>query len=501
MNHQRGASAVVVTGALLLLMGMAAFAIDYSAALNERRQDVGAADTAALGGILEGALSTAPNALQVAVDQAKAIADANTPSASTAAQWSACTDPSPLHWSSTNPTLGVAGGSPCISFSRDFTTIRVNLPLQQVPTTFGRVLGVTEIETTAAAEATIASTLGEGGGFPTGVFAGTAAGTQLCVKTGTGGKDTCGDPSTGDFGNFQPYFYTELAAGNPTSQCNAGNAPAPLARAMADGIDHVFGLASGVGAGNRVNGAWCPSTPGPAFPNRVDSGSGYSSQDVTDGLILGGSFDGSFAGRLDRGPFQGGGFTVFGRTIDNAPLWTFIRSGSGLAGTCQTVRQLPAHPSLPTTIGGTTIADWDAAKALMGQCLADEAGPLFTSAILNSPRLAGVPVFHQTAPLGSNACCYDIAGFAPIFIESFYTAHGNQWTCTGDVFVSADDTFCRHDAGMQGEIDRSGGPGQRRVDSASGLLLRCANLPPDVCQTITIGGSTTIVFLGVELTR
>ena len=71
MLNERGATAVFVAAALVALMGIAAIAVDYSAAFNERRQDVGAADTAALGGILEAAITSASNPLQAAVDEAK----------------------------------------------------------------------------------------------------------------------------------------------------------------------------------------------------------------------------------------------------------------------------------------------------------------------------------------------------------------------------------------------------------------------------------------------
>lgn len=496
--NERGATAVFVAAALVALMGIAAIAVDYSAALNERRQDVGAADTAALGGILEGAVSAAANPLQTAVDEAKSIAQANTPGTITQADWDTCTDPGALVYPSTLGSLGVTNGSQCISFSQDFATIRVRLPDQETPTSFGRVVGVDEITTNATAMARIGSTLGTGGSFPAGVFGGSTIGLEFCIKTGTGGKDTCGDPSTGDFGNFQPYFYTELNAGGISSQCTSGNQPAPLARAMADGLDHALGVTLSV-PGSRINGAWCPGpgVVGPPFPNRVDSGSGYSNADVTVGLVRGGNWDGAFSGRLARGPYRDGTASVFGVSIDNRPLWSFIVSGGGLPTSCNTVRQLPDHPTFPVTISGTPIPDWQAAKDLMSLCLRQHSGLLFTSSIGTSARLAGVPQFHQTAPLGSNACCYDVAGFVPIFIESLWTNHGSAWTCNGSVFVQSG-TMCRHDAGMSGTID-VGAPGNRRIDSASAFLLRCSHLPDEVCRRATSGSGSATFFLSVEL--
>ena len=239
--------------------------------------------------------------------------------------------------------------------------------------------------------------------------------------------------------------------------------------------------------------------PGPPFPNRVDSGGGYSNSDITAGLVSGGTWDGAFAGRLARGPYRDGTVTIFGTRIDNKPLWSFIDTSQSLPGSCTDIATLPDHPTFPTTAGSTALADWAAAKTLMSQCLQARNGVLFTTAIATSARLAGVPQFHQASPLGNNACCYDVSGFVPIFIESLWTNNGPQWTCSGSVFVDAGN-LCRHDAGMPGAIS-VGAAGNRRVDSASALLLRCVHLPGDICATATTGSGPRTFFLSVELTR
>jgi Flp pilus assembly protein TadG len=485
LRRERGATAVLVAGSLFLLMGIAAIAIDYSAALNERRQDVGAADTAAIGGLLEAAITTAANPLQVAVDEAKQIANTNTPGTITNADWSACTDAEALVNPSTLGSLGIVNGTPCISFSADFTTMRVRIPDQDVPTTFGRVLGRNEITTFAAAEATLSSSLGGGGGFPSGLLSG--SGTEFCIKASTAGAGICGSPASGNFGDFVPYFYTDVDPGPSDTTCTSGLTPAPLAWTMANGIDHFFGLAPAIDAGTRLNGSGCPALPRPLFPDRVEPGGGYSPADITNGLVTGGTFGGGHVGRLDRGPYQGGGFTIFDTiTIDNRPLWTYIR-GDVTTPSCVAARALGASP-----------ADWDAAKLTMIDCLNDHNSLLFTDQLADTPRLASVPVYFQSSPV-PNGFDYDIREFAPIFIQSIWSNHGPQWTCDEDVVVT-DGESCRHDPGMRGQM-RINAPGQQTILAASAFVLKCSHLPADVCQTTLSSGVPRNVFVSVELTR
>jgi hypothetical protein len=324
----------------------------------------------------------------------------------------------------------VVGGSACISFdlNPDDAKLRVRVPNRQTQTSFGRVLGMNQIFTSAAAEATIFET--GNGGFPTGVFSGTPAGAEMCIKTGTaGGRDSCGGSTTGDFGNFNPYFYTEIAPSNPTSTCDSGNQPNPLARALADGIDHRLGTTSSI-PGSRTNGLNCPGFAGPFNPDRVDSGGGYSNTDITNGLVAGGTFDGSFTGRLTRGPNVDGSIEVFGHELDNRPLWTFIDPAEADTPACIAASLLP-----PVDITWT-LANFDAAKATMQLCLIAENDRLFSTDIADTPRLASVPEYLQATPLAANACCYDIQDLVPIFVQGIWTNHGGQWTCTGQVVVT-----------------------------------------------------------------
>lgn len=490
--RERGATAVFVAAAMIALMGIAAIAIDYSAALNERRQDVGAADTAVLAGAVELGTTGALNPFQAVVDEIKAVADTNTPNPITLANWNACTDAEALAIPSTAAALGVTDGTACISFSADFSRVRVQLPPQATPTSFGRVVGIDQIVTAAAAEAKLKGSLGPTGGFPAGALSGTPPGSEFCMKASTPGQNNCDAFSTGNFADFAPYFYTDVDPGAASTVCVSGLAPAPLAWTMANGIDHRLGRTDVIRPpGTRVNGDSCPGTAGPMFPYQVDSGGGYSNQDITQGLVTGGSYAGGFSGRLNRGPYRDGTATIFGVNIDNYPLWAFIRPGGGLHADCVAARALPVHP------GYTTPAEWDAAKDLMADCLSNETGLLFSPQIINSARITTIPLFHQAAPLPSNACCYDIKGGLPVFVESLWTTQSPPLACTGQILIDPVAGICRHDAGMPGSI--SAPPGARRVESASAFVLRASHLPGNVAQDL--GGGSGSVFVNVELAR
>jgi len=288
LKGERGASAVLIAGSMLLIMGFAAIAIDYGAAVNERRLDQSTADTAVLSAGVEIIVS---GDVQLAVDSAKAFTNQNLNRIVSDAEWSACADPDALEFPS-NTIPGVTNGSNCISFGENdsgiaYAKIRVRLPDQTSPPIFSRLLGSAGIVTSASAEVQL-DTLFASGAFPSGVFSGASAGEQFCIKTGTAGQESCGASTTGDFGNFQPYFYTELAPGSPSSECTSGNQPGPLSRVIADGLDHFLGISS-TSTGSRVNGGSCPAFPGPLLPDRVDSGGGNSNADLTDGLIQGGN--------------------------------------------------------------------------------------------------------------------------------------------------------------------------------------------------------------------
>lgn len=507
-NRQQdlGATAMLVALSLVLLMGIAAVAVDYGLGINERRQDQTAADNSALGAGVELIVS---GDLQTAVDSVKTITNENLGRIVTDQQWIDCQDPDQLGRSAVDE--GLTPGTSCISFGQSasgvaWNRIRVRIPEQTTDTAFAKVLGATGLVTDAAAEVELEHLLASGA-FPAGVFFGADAGEQFCIKTGTGSgnSESCGAPSTGDFGNFQPYFYTELSPGNPSSMCASGNQPAPLARVMADGLDHQLGFTE-TAPGTRVNGADCPSSGGPAFPDRVDSGSGYSNTDITNGLVKGGSYDGSYDGRLTRKPWPSPYRTadVFGPDIDNRPLWSYI-DGSVATGQCAAAASGPDwyDPTDPSSVSEQEFLD---AHTAMIACLSSSPpSNLFVNDLYLSPRLTIVPRFHQNAPIGNNACCYDIAGFVPAFINGIWTANGPQWTCDQGMTNDPTNGFCKHEPGRVGTIHINAS-GQQKIDSADAIVLSCEVLPgveepEEKCKKVQIGGGVVDVYLNLFLVK
>jgi hypothetical protein len=498
-RDDQGATAIFVAFAMVLLLGIAAIAIDLGMGFNERRLDQTTADNSALAAGVELIVS---GSLQSAVDSALAYTNDNLDRTVTVTDWEGCEDPDALEITATSPE------TECISFGPSssgvaFNRIRVKIPGQTTDAAFSRILGSIGITTSAEAEVQLEDTLA-GGAFPAAVFNGAGAGGEFCIKTGTGSANaaSCGAPSTGDFGNFQPYFYSEISPGNPKSQCASGNQPGALARVMADGMDHQLGVTESA-PGDRINGAECPQDPGPAFPNRVDSGSGYSNNDITDGLIKGGSYDGSYTGRLTRKDWGAtyGTASIFGNNVDNRPLWRYIDTSIGLPPVCQDAA------NGPNTTNGDPVqnAAYDQAHQDMLACLSVAPDSLFVSDLYDSPRLTIVPEYHQSSPLGNNACCYDIKDFVPVFINGIWTDNGPQWTCDGGMINDPAADYCKHEPGRTGQIHITAA-GQQKVDSASAIVLSCDVLPgvedpAEKCKRVEVGGEIVDIFLNIYLVK
>jgi hypothetical protein len=228
----------------------------------------------------------------------------------------------------------------------------------------------------------------------------------------------------------------------------------------------------------------------------VDSAAGYASADITNGLVRGQDWFGLFTGRLTRGPNAGtaayGNTTVYGEEIDSRPLWDYLSDtipAASLPLSCVAARTEDAQPL--TTIEVLT------ANAQLKLCLAD---PTVANTVLfvddlpglpvvpgigQSPRLVAAPQYWETIPLSSNACCYTIKDFVPIFIQGIWARDHASQVCTGTIEVTP--SGCIHRPGETGVLQVSN-DGQRKVDSASAILIRCEQLPIDVCTVIREAG-------------
>ncbi len=176
-TSERGAVAILVAAALLVLMGFAALVVDVGAGFSERRQDQSAADFSSLAAV-QFARGSANK--QTAADngaaEARAVAEASMDVTLTASQWSNCTDPGrPSQFTVVSTT------SPCISFTANLQKSRVVIPTIDVNTTFGKALGFAKLQTSALAEAQ-GDLSQEGRVMPFGLPGGSAGQTEVCLR-------------------------------------------------------------------------------------------------------------------------------------------------------------------------------------------------------------------------------------------------------------------------------------------------------------------------------
>lgn len=424
-SSERGAAAVVVAITLLVLMGMAAIAIDLGAAWNERRQDQTAADLAVIAGTLSYA---SPTAL---VAEVKDTANANVVANVTDADWVACADPD-------RPAGYIPftiGGSTyqCISANPSF--VRVRLPRQYTEATFGKVIGFDELTTYAVAEATILPPGGTGL-LPFAVRNGSGAG-ELCLDTGTGSQITppCDGNESGSFGNMAPPLFGNPFLGTTPDCGNQTASEGYVAEAIAMGVDHIifkFTSAEWAATGwnpadntsnstvrNNSNMDFCTDIGAPVAAAAdgipinsvvIDTGNSMKTA-TTKGLITGTNFADGDDARLTRSTNtrQFGTSTVY--NVDNTPLWTFLGNATGPGG------HGLAYCDRATIM---SLAALDAKNLAMANCMKtyDTNGAtaqIFSDAIMTSPRFGVAPYLWHTN-LGSGVSYRPVQKFAIVYV-------------------------------------------------------------------------------------
>lgn len=507
-DDDSGATALLIAGAMVLLMGLMAIAVDIGFGQTERRADQTAADAAALAGSLELVISEEADGLEAAIERVYEIVNDNLGrTLDYGTTWEPCTDPTPLFYT-TKTDLGAANGSDCISLSENFNTFRVRLPDQVLETYFASVIGSDSIATSGAAEAERNSEFGGGGNVPFYVLSGTGIGAELCMKTGTNDHSSCGDPSSGNFGDFEPYFYGPVG-GDLSTICDKAHTPRPLARAISLGIDHEFSRYP-PGGPERVNGFWCP-VPGPLLPNTILPGSGYSANDITNGLLKGETWPTGqpFPGRLRRNDAlvtaqDLGTATIFGLSIDNRPLWDYIDLTviTPSLPNCLYFTDPANQGHIPTSPSPEVAYEERREKLIF--CLQeahDNSVRLLTSDILDTPRLAAAPQVEDVLPPPNNSHHMHIVGLRPVFIDSLYAdSNTASFVCSGLdnwSFVGV----CVHRAGLDGSMTVTP-PGQRVFQSVGAIVLSCEVLPDGACPTLQDPSGSGLTFLyDLQLTK
>ena len=504
-HREDGVTAIIVAIALLLLMGVAAVAIDLGAGFNGRRQDQTAADMAVMSGALEASFLTSSNqevATQV-VDYAEINVDNSYSLPDWQSMWRGCSDAGraaqfiPLP----DPWTGI-GTIDCISRSSSF--LRVRVPDQLVNTTFGRVLGLSNLTTNAFAVAIISTGANNAPIVPYGIGGGVGTG-ELCFGSAPSGTayPPCTGPSSGTFGTllseFFGDFYGTVGCGNPGAT--------EIATATALGIDHFVGLWPNTGgsvtAGDphpgdnsvlalpETNRDSCDNSGGAAIATdgvplntmRVDSG--FPSGAMESGLVSNNTFFGENSRLQQPGVHPSGGgaaanskrTVVARRTGGNETLWHLDNHGpwdyltSSAPGACS-----PAN----FTSGMTEVQK----ATQFNACLASySGGVIFDPLIGESPRFAWAPQYWYALPT-TGLSWEPIQAFRMVFIA------GLSFNCNASTSVC--DVLFYPDADQSTELCDDPGNGncqQLSLDQFSAWVLPDSAIPEEVRNSFP-GGST-----------
>ena len=479
-NGESGAVAILVAISMVVLLGIAAIAIDLGAGFNERRQDQTSADLAAVAGALSFGSKSAM------VSQVLTVARANLDTSYTDAEWQAawqsCTDPgrTAAFLPMPEPSGWGSGTLDCISLSP--SSLRVRVPEQETDTTFGQLLGVDTLSTDAYAVVTVFPPEGEGA-LPFALVAGAGPG-EICLDTGPSGTTDppCDGPAAGSFGNIAPPLFGNRDIGTEPECDQQTSANNHVAESIAMGVDHIiwdypqgsWDLTGWSTSDNTAKNTVLNSTVNMDLCNEVTSGgvtvaapadgvfvdgvvidTGNSVKaDATEGLISSATFSDGGKGRLWRtdNPID----VMSGDTalsLDNQPLWDYLL-GNGVEmddgvlivggpvaydGSYAPVSCDPDE--FPETLDLLTLDD---NNSQMRECLADYAGAfsgqIFSDLILESPRFGVAPqLWHDN--LGSGVSYRPVERFRQVYLagvwfdlkavgpnEVFYPGHpGSEW--------------------------------------------------------------------------
>jgi hypothetical protein len=461
---------------MVVLLGIAAIAIDLGAGFNERRQDQTSADLAAVAGALSFGSKSAM------VSQVLTVARVNLDTSYTDAEWQAawqsCTDPgrTAAFLPMPEPPGWGSGTLDCISLSP--SSLRVRVPEQDTDTSFGQLLGVNTLSTDAYAVVTVFPPDGASA-LPFALVAGAGPG-EICLDTGPSGttEPPCDGPSAGSFGNIAPpLFGNPLVPTQPEcDQQTSANNHVPESIAM--GVDHIIWTYP------SSSWSWDPAanTPNNTVLNSsvnmdlcdevtsegetvaaaadgvlidgvvIDTGNSVKA-DVTEGLISASNFSDGKPGRLWRTHID---FTIDVRSgsdpalkLDNQPLWAHLLvAGSttddgtvAYGGTYAPLSCDPTNFTVPTT----DLSTLDTNNGWMKGCLEDYtsgpySGQIFADSIMESPRFGVAPqLWHDN--LGNGVSYRPVESFRQVYLagvwfdlkavgpnEVFYPGHpGTEW--------------------------------------------------------------------------
>lgn len=422
---------------MVVILGLAAIAIDGGIAFDERRQQQSAADVGALAAaqFADKTLPTSnptcaaladPNAYAACrgAEEAMDVVDGTLPGTYTAADWLACTDPSKPAKFSRGSTL-----SPCINFTSNFQEVRVVLPGVDVDTTFGAIIGFNEIAVGAFAE--VAVDLEQSADIlPWAIGPSGSGSNYTCLFANTSSNlnvDPCNGPTEGNFGKLDVSLYGNYTMGTPQI-CGNAQTQTKMEVNLVTGADHLL-EEEWKTAGVVNDWSNCPAIKTAVDQLIVQTGNAESG--IKDGLFVGttattdpyegrllcktGQSD-EFATNLSE-KTSGACVTIgnqFPEQVDHTPPWDFLES--------------TVNETIPGNVcdnSGAPVDTWDEMKACLQGWLDWDAAPgndhsdaLFTMGLINAPRFAAVPILTNDPSNGSGN--YLIDEFRPVFIDTVY---------------------------------------------------------------------------------
>ncbi len=335
-SDESGAVMVIFALALVVMIGMAALALDLGALFVERRHAQTGADVGVLSGAqfasIDPDASTAA-ARQAVIDEVKSLTAGNLDGN----DWATCMDAGkPAEFTS------LVGETDCISFTFGLTKIRVRVPDQTFNTYFAGIIGIDTLSAAAAAEVE-AYQFQSGDILPFGIPSGEEGSTLGCPSDHPNGIFPCDGPEAGNFNRLQISQWGT----NPPPPHDCTHSNGMFEENLARGADHLLGT----WPENTDQDFDVCSDPNVATPpGIVISKTGVAQSVLAPGLITGGS---TFDGRLTDTPYtttsSDPGRLVLGYDVDNEPLWSFIGSSLGT---------VPAS-CVRSSFNGSGESDWD----------------------------------------------------------------------------------------------------------------------------------------------
>ena len=321
---EHGATALLVAMSMLLFMGIAAVVVDGGIGFSERRQAQAGVDFGALAA-LQFATSCSSgtcdidDAVENGAEEAVDVVNANLPWATL--NWGACED-----LSRPGEFTRVSDFTECVSFTDTLSKSRVVLPDDEVPTTFGRLLGVNflTIKAFAHAEWTLNAISRILPLTPAG-----ANGAELCLFSNQAPQtvEPCAGSASGFFGYLDLALFGEVDAGTPAT-CNQGSTNTRIAINITRGADHSMVIFK---SEDPIIDDFDACANGLENVNQVRVETGSPTGGITDGLINGisGSIQGQMFDSADGRVECLGGSCKFvrGVELDHTGLWEFLKAG------------------------------------------------------------------------------------------------------------------------------------------------------------------------------